>query len=278
VAIDLGGALTADATMNAIAAHLRSAVAAAPLVADPGPHMVIPDLLPPEVYAHLLDTMPPAETFDVADKVKANFDPDATIAAPARSRDAWSWFHSEVVDRQLAPVLTAAFRPQLRAAYENLFGRDQADLALGLPHHAFQGRLMLRRPGYRLRPHRDKKSASLTGLIYFARPGDSRDYGTELFRVFDDRPATVRKTYYPEDHGSRTELARSVPFVGNSALIFMNVPGMAHGASIPPESTQLERYAYQFYVGPPKADVRQLTRGTAADPDERNAGAWGDEY
>ena len=275
--IDLLAPLTSDATMNAIASHLRDAVTRSTLATDPGPHMVVSDLLPSEIYAHLLETMPPAAAFDVADKVKANFDPEATMAAPARSREAWSWFHSDVVDRQFAPVLVAAFRPHLLVAYRELFGRDQAETALGLPHRAFQGRLMLRRPGYRLKPHRDKKSASLTGLVYFARPGDSRDYGTDLYRVFDDQPATVRKTYYPEDHGARTELARSVPFVGNSALFFMNVPGTAHGASIPPESTQLERYAYQFYIGPLKADVRRLTRGTAAEV-ERDAAGPDDDY
>ena len=42
---------------------------------------------------------------------------------------------------------------------------------------------MLRRPGYRLKPHRDMKIAALTGLIYFARPGDSQEYGTQLYRI-----------------------------------------------------------------------------------------------
>jgi hypothetical protein len=249
-----------ETTMNALAAHLREVVATATLATDPGPHMVIPDLLPSEIYARLLGTMPPPETFDVADKVKANFDPDKTLTAPALSRETWSWFHEEVVNQQLVPLLMSAFRHHLAAVYQGLFGRPLGEVALNLPHHAFQGRLMLRRPGYRLKPHRDKKSASLTGLVYFSRPGDSRDYGTELFRVLDDRPADARKTYYPEDHGARAELARSVPFVGNSALIFMNVPGMAHGASIPPDAAQSERYAYQFYVGPSKSEVAQIVR------------------
>jgi len=246
--------------MDSIAAHLRRAVADAVLVTDPGPHMVIPDLLPDEIYARLLDTMPPPETFDVADKVKANFDPEKTLAAPVQSRKTWSWFHADVVDGQLTPMLIDAFRPHLAVAYQTLFGLPFGETALGLPHLAFQGRLMLRRPGYRLKPHRDKKSAALTGLIYFARPGDSREYGTELFRVLDDRPSAIRKTYYPEDHGARAELVRSVPFVGNAALIFMNVPGMAHGASIPLDARQSERYAYQFYVGLPKSQVTQLVR------------------
>jgi hypothetical protein len=66
------------------------------------------------------------------------------------------------------------------------------------------------------------------------------------------------KTFYPEQHGGRAELARSVPFVGNNALIFLNAPGMAHAAAIPLDAAQTERYAYQFYIGPSEHDLAEL--------------------
>lgn len=49
-----------------------------------------------------------------------------------------------------------------------------------------------------------------------------------------------------------------MPFVGDAALIFLNAPGMAHGASIPRDAVQAERYAYQFYIGPPKSELARL--------------------
>lgn len=244
--------------MGSLVDHVRGAVASAELVTDPGPHMVVADVLPADVYARLLDAMPPPDAFEIADKVKANFAPLASTAAPERSRDAWSWFHTHVIEGVITPILLEAFAPCLAAAYRAQFGADFAEAALGLPHRAFQGRLMLRRPGFRLKPHRDKKVATLTGLVYFARPGDSPDHGTELYRVFDDQPAPVMKTYYPEAHGGRAELARTVLFVGNTALFFMNTPGMAHGAGIPRDSPQAERYAYQFYVGPSRPDLARI--------------------
>jgi hypothetical protein len=240
--------------------HIRSAVADAAVVEDPGPYMVIADLLPPETYTRLLETIPPPEAFEVADKVKANFDPVRTENAPEASRDAWLHFHKEIVDRLLTPRLLEAFRPSLATAYRALFGPAAADEAIGLHHRAFRGRLMLRRPGYHLNPHRDMKIAALTGLVYFARVGDSREYGTNLYRVHNDQHAPFMKTYYPEAHGGRAELARSIPFVGNSALIFMNVPGMAHGATIPRDADQSARYAYQFYVGPKKSKIARLVK------------------
>jgi hypothetical protein len=66
------------------------------------------------------------------------------------------------------------------------------------------------------------------------------------------------KTFYPEQHGGRAELARSVPFVGNNALILLNAPGMAHAAAIPLDAAQTERYAYQFYIGPSEHDLAEL--------------------
>ena len=241
-------------------AHLRDAVAAATLETSPGAYMVIRDLLPPDVYALLLDTMPSPDGFDIADSVKANFDPERTTIAPQRSRETWLWFQRDVVDGVLTPLLLARFDPHLVDAYRDLFGSTLVDEALRLPKHAFRGRLMLRRPGYRLKPHRDMRIAALTGLVYFARPGDSPEYGTDLYRIDNDVQAPTMKTFYPESCGATAELVRSVPFVGNAALIFINAPGMAHGASIPRETTQATRYAYQFYIGPPKDEYGRLIR------------------
>ena len=257
--------------MDPIAQHIEAAVAGSHVVAEPGPHMLISDLLPAAAYARLLGAIPPPEAFEVADRVKANFDP-VRNADSSESARTWLWFHDDVVSAMITPRLIDAFRPYLAAAYQALFGPGLGDEAVGLQHRAFRGRLMLRRPGYRLKPHRDEKIAMLTGLVYFARPGDNRDYGTDLYRVHDDQEAAFMKTYYPEAHGGRAELAKSIPFVGNSSLVFMNVAGMAHGAGIPPDATQTERYAYQFYVGPRKSKLGRLVRRL---PPER-AAAWGD--
>jgi len=90
--------------------------------------------------------------------------------------------------------------------------------------------------------------------------GYSAQYGTDLYRINNDQQAPTMKTFYPESCGAIAEHVRAVPFVGNAALIFMNAPGMAHGASIPRDATQATRYAYQFYVGPPKDEYGRLIR------------------
>src|SRR5687767_11100948 len=157
----MNGSIAVDSRM---AAGIASRLEAAAVSIDPGPHLVLRDLLSEPVYTSLLAAIPPPESFDVADAVKADFDPLLSTRAPIESVQAWR--------------------------------------ARQLPLVAFRSRLMLRRPGYRLMPHRDTKIVAITGLIYFARPGDSPDYGTDLFRVSGDRQAPFMKTFYPEKFGA----------------------------------------------------------------------------
>jgi hypothetical protein len=252
--------------------HLASALNGAVVDPSPGPHVHVAGLLPPQLYEDLLASIPPVSDFTVADRTKANFDPDKAPETAPELRATWKWFHDEIIDALLKPRLMELFGPWLASSYREAFGSELGDEALALKHHAVSGRLMLRRPGYRLQPHRDLKMAAMTGLVYFARPGDSPDYGTELYRVANDRPAPFMKTYYPEAHGAQAVLARTVPFNANSALVFMNVPGMAHGAQIPADAQQSERYAYQFYVGPTKSKLARLVRRLPPDA----ASAWSD--
>jgi hypothetical protein len=270
----LSNGVTAGAIpeLSAVDAHMREAVLSAGLETTPGAHMVVANILPPELYAFLLDTMPPPEGFDYADEYKQNFDPSLSTLAPQRSLEAWRWFEHDIVGARLAPLIVERFRPSIEAWYRQLFGPVLSDDALALRQGAFRSRLMLRRPGYRLKPHRDTKIATITGLIYFARPGDSPDFGTELYRVEDDRLAPAMRTFYPEKFGGRCAIVRTVPFVPNSALFFLNAAGMAHGAHFPRESTQAERYAYQFYIGPAETELGGIVRRMPAEQRELWAG------
>jgi hypothetical protein len=139
-----------------------------------------------------------------------------------------------------------------------------------LPLEATDARLMLRRPGYHLDPHLDPKRVLLTALLYFAKPGDSEAYGTTFYRVEGRVVRNHATTYYPQAAGHSCELVRRVPFTANSAVIFLN--SAAHGADLPASAPrELERYALQFYVGPPVEALREVVLGLPADQRQ----AWG---
>jgi hypothetical protein len=161
--------------------------------------------------------------------------------------------------RTIVPALTARFRPFIAGYYERLFGPEVGPLVSSLPLESTAGRLMMRRPGYHLDPHLDPKRVLLTFLMYFARPGDPETYGTGFYRVDGTVARDHSSTYYPAQAGHRCDLAFSLPFRANTAVVFLN--SAAHGADIPASAPAgTERYAFQCYVGPPVTALRDLLR------------------
>lgn len=219
---------------GAVAAHVEASLAAAPIGTDPFPHLVVARVLPDDFYTSLIAALPPATCFTGA-HVKPNwrFTPDGV---PEDGFRLWRFFAEDVVPSMLVPGVV------------NRFAAHIPDVPLG---HS-DVRMLLRRPGYRIRPHLDPGKSFVTTLFYLARPGEPEAYGTDLYRTEDQAPGTRERTFYPEDDSVRYALATTIPFRANTALVFANV-GL-HGAQIPPDAPlDLERYAVQFYVGPAAA-------------------------
>jgi hypothetical protein len=123
--------------------------------------------------------------------------------------------------------------------------------------HSSAGRILLRRPGYNIPPHRDPKWGFLTCLVYLARSGDPEAWGTQLYAVDEDDEAQGAKPHWIEPE--RCRLVTEVPFRRNSALLWLNSIG-AHGAFIPQDvqPPDLQRYAYQFRIGPTRDAITAL--------------------
>jgi hypothetical protein len=245
-------------------AHVQAALSRAVLEQSPEPHAVVDEILPRDLYEYLLAALPPPECFQVHDAFKQDFYPDQPDTVPPLSRLVWQQFERDVVDRMLMPALCALFQPVIEAHYARLLGDELAPAAAALRTRA-NGRVLLRRPGYRQAPHLDPKRVLMTGILYLARPGDPDDYGTALYHV--DRPVVqpVMHTFYPEPAGYTCTLATRVAFRPNRLFAFLNGPA-AHGAELPADAPLQERYAYQFYIKP-----AGLGRVVSRLPDEQRA-------
>lgn len=242
-----------------IAAHVRAAVAASTVSNDPYEHMVVEELLPQGVYDLLLEAIPPVAFFSDRDPIKQDLHFPMEYG-PDLSEQVWGYFDEVIAKRVIRPAVLEAFHVPLQRHFETVFGVGAVERANQLPQSVSGGRLMLRRPGYHLSPHRDPKRVMLTCLLYLAREGDSEAHGTQIFRVHDDSEAGYKQTYYPEEEGHRCDLVRVVPFRPNSMLVFLNSHG-AHGATIPRDApADLERYTYQFYVAPQREALSALIK------------------
>jgi hypothetical protein len=250
--------LDAQLRIEPIRAHITAAIDRAEMSTDPTTHAVIEHVLPEAFYKLVHLAIPPAELFPSRDPVKQDFHIDEHLAtAPALTQRVWRFFDEEVVAGILAPALHRRFHSAVIDHYADTVDADFGVRAASIPHRGFAGRLHLRRPGYHLKPHLDPKRVVITGLVYFARPGDSEAYGTQLFRVGEGFTSSTMGKFYPQDEGLPVELARTVPFRPNTLFAFVNSKA-AHGATLPPDAPLLERYAYQFYVKPRDGDLKKL--------------------
>lgn len=246
--------------------HIRSVIRRAELVLDPFPHIVVDRMWPNEIYQLLIRGIPPEPFFSEKDTIKQNIRIPMDFA-PVFADRVWT-FVDRVSRECIVPQVLRKFREPLAEHCNTIFGEGFGDRARRLPQSVSGGRLMLRRPGYHLDPHRDPKRAWITCLMYLAKPGDSEAWGTQIFRVTGDQEAPYTQTYYPAQAGGQVELVKLVPFVPNTALIFLNSGG-AHGADIPATApADLERYSFQFYIGPGTEDLDAFLRKL---PPERQA-------
>ncbi len=249
---------------DATHAHITQVVATTPLDTEPMPHMIVENLLPADLYGLLIDTLPPSELFgDTTNKLNLKHE---------LLGQAWRFMERELARQILTPALVEKFASHVGPFYRELYGVKAAAEVVDIPQEGSGDRLLLRGRGYHIDPHQDVKRAFLTCLIYFARPGDSEEWGTQLFRVsgtssrVKDTERSKRiylgRTSYPEEEGLQCEPVTTTSFRANSALFFVNLDSGAHGVDIPEDAlpADLERYAYQFYIGPPLDLLRQAAR------------------
>ena len=185
--------------------------------------------------------------------------------APRYGRRVWTFMVEQIAADVIAPAMIKKFAPQVTAWLRMNFPVLGDHPLREVPMACSDGRIMLRRPGYYIRPHRDPKWGFLTCLLYLKRPGDDESWGTDLYRVTEDEEAQGAKPHWIAEE--RCQLVERVAFRRNRALLFLNSTG-AHSARIPPDAlpADLERYAYQFRVGAERETIQWLL---ANMPEER---------
>jgi hypothetical protein len=251
----IGNATTGD--------HIRAAIANATLHLEPFPYMVVDDLLPRALFDALVRGLPPRELFGERAKNKQQLTVPLEFGTEYSLR-IWHHMARTVGPDFIMPAVAERFREPMRAWLAVTMPTvDQAQLdALDLT--CSDGRILLRGPGYRIPPHRDPKWGFITALMYLPREGDDHRWGTHLFSVSEEQEALGAAPHWIDDRVCT--LVTTVEFRPNRTLFFLNSRG-AHGADIPAdaEPATLERYAYQFRIGPTGDSIDALLGGMPAE-------------
>ena len=240
-----------------------AAIAGASLQLEPFPYTVIDRVLPGYLYDALLRGLPPVELFPTKVDGKQQLAVPFSLA-PTYSQRVWTYLVDDVIPTLIAPSIIEKFRARIDEwILRNWPEVDPRSVEL----RGSGGRIMLRRRGYRIRPHRDPKWSFITCILYLARSGDDETWGTQLYAVDGDEEAKDAAPFWINDN--RCRLIEDVSFQPNRLLVFLNSGG-AHGAHIPEDGQpeNLERYIYQFRVGPSVEAVSMLK---SMLPEERQA-------
>ncbi len=241
--------LSKEFNLERITQHVHERMAASKVIEEPGPHLIVDHLLPNDFYQKLVDAVPPSTYFTGGDNVRLKCRM-STPDLPQETRTLWGFMSYVVCPQVIQPATQAKFAAYFDDFYVQVFGKDMVRDGRTLPRSVSDQRFLLGRPGYKLKPHMDRKPVLLTHLLYLPKdPGSDERFGTQLFKVDREFVARYVETYYPGNDGMRCEYLKSMPYRWNTMATLMN-SRVVHGADIPADQAPptLERRAFQFYV------------------------------
>jgi hypothetical protein len=251
--------------------HVERAIQRAELRDNPFPHAVIDKILPDDLYTCLIRGLPPIELFSDRPTNKQQLQVPFRLA-PVYSQRVWRYVTSAIVPNFIVPAAVLKFRSSLDEWIRLNWPAVESN---AIDFHSSDGRILLRRRGYRIPPHRDPKWGFLTGILYLARKEDSESWGTQIFSVEGDEEARGAAPHWIDP--ARCRLVEDVAFRANRLLVFLNSVG-AHGAFIPDDAEPegLERYIFQFRIGPTVESMSLLKASLSDDRRPFWAGKSGD--
>ena len=253
------------------ARHIARTIREATVHRDPFPYAVIDDVLPKGLYGCLLKGLPPLELFADRPVNKQQLTVPLRLA-PVYSQRVWRFLTRIAVPEFIVPAIVEKLRVPVD---EWICQNWPAVQPSSVQFQGSDGRILLRRRGYLIPPHRDPKWGFLTCILYLARREDREAWGTSLYSVDGDGEARGAAPHWIDP--ARCRCVTEVAFKRNRMLVFLNSVG-AHGAHIPEDAQPetLERYIYQFRIGP---TVESMSLLKAALPEDRRplwAGKSGD--
>jgi hypothetical protein len=249
---DGDGAAVDEPTLRWVADKAESA----PIEEAPFPHVAIYDFLPPEAFARLTKAMPKPAGFKAAKNTR-KLDLDVVESSAEfgrlseRDQQQWRGARDAVIRETVAPILARRFEPWLREKYEWLLGAELAAEFVDRGLTSTNGRVMGRRPGYKLDPHLDSAHFGVTCLLYFTSAADADSGALCLYRPTRELEVKHVSTYYPDkEEGVDVELAKTIPVRENLFVAFVNGPASLHGFGVEQEAAEAEylRFVYQSHV------------------------------
>jgi hypothetical protein len=218
--------------------YIRERFAGAAVKDDPFPHIVIRDVLPPDLYAQMDAAQPSEAEWSRAVRRKSGW----RISRHSMRRGL-SLFRRDPA--QIAISEERSDFPSLSEIWRREFA-PYLDLIDSLMHAKFKRqdwrpgqRLFFYRPaGWAIVPHTHNETELTNSLLYFPAEDNITEQGTFLYRYTgQDRPQHENFSH------SDVEVAAFVPYTRNTLVSWINSPASVHG-SMETAHSAARRYLY----------------------------------
>jgi len=218
------------------AAHMRSAVFAAPMRDEPSAHIYVENVFSPPTYAAMLEMFPtdslalrrwsnPGDhgvRFGNYSRRREVQIPSEAERLSLEQRDFWLQAAEIMHGEQFARTLLERFEPYARARFgdridDPSFVRDNLRGTMLLNQHDAD---------YYLGPHTDRGEKVFTCLFYFPEHEGLEHLGTTLYRPLEAGFTCPGVAHHDP---ARFERGETAPYRANSAFVFARTDVMFHG-------------------------------------------------
>ena len=220
-----------------VADRVRAAIAQAELVEHPVAHLVVPDLLPPDLYRALVESIPADAVFEDHGGSLREL-PVPPPLAPLHSIVTWT-FIIDLVKKVVGPALIARFEEPITH-----FMTSSSFTSPGVPLTASRGRIVLRQPRDITPNERRRSTQVLTTVVHLGWPGQGHRCETVLRRRSDNGQPHMSTA------ASDSQVILAIPFMANSAVTFFNIGGELEYAPTQPAAMSSGQYTYEFGIAP----------------------------
>lgn len=247
-------------TVRDIARVVAATIRDAPILSDAYPHLEIPDLLPADFYAEVLEGVPQSSDLERCEY------PGTAIDLETPGAQAYGLRVRKTVRWSALGVLRRSFRHPVVS--EALLSRFSSIEVGGIPaekRHHFEGGVRDFRvvenvyrdlPGYEISPHRDVDEKIVTFLLYLEPDDALADWGTHLC-VPAEGQSVDDVVSAPGHHGqdqwrdwSLFDVAKTAAALPNNFLAFAPHERSFHAVrlDIPQQQSRRERTALRGFI------------------------------
>jgi hypothetical protein len=221
----------------AVRSHFYSAIKGAKLIEDPFPHLYATEVFPADFYRHLIDSLPPAESYkQYSERYSARYALDITANSVKGLKDGsdfWIAFESWLNSTELLNALFGKFGDRMKSCYElRKKWIDEATTADGVIVSS-QSLLCRDFANFAMDPHTDAAPKLVVGIFYFSKDESLIEFGTSLYRPKDP---SLRDFDSKRMQRDQFDLVKTFENRPNSFAAFLKTDNSFHGVEDRPHS------------------------------------------